>query len=86
MPTLLREPTVTLNKYDLAFLAWFERWGWQIHSYAGKIDVWTNDDARCPFKVTRPMIDRLEWAGKIERIFPQHAAVLDYVWVLSPNK
>lgn len=71
------------NGYDLSFLAWFERHGWQIHDHGGEIAVWTNGDAVCPFKVTRGMIARLEWAEKIERIFPRDAAVLDYVWVLK---
>lgn len=74
-----------LNKYDLAFLAWFERHGWQIHSFAGHIAVWTNGDAICPFRVSRGMLDRLERARRIERIFPTNAAVLDYTWALLPN-
>jgi hypothetical protein len=66
------------NGYDLAFLAWFQRDGWQIHQTPSGIDVWTNGDA---FTVTRGMIERLEWNDHIERIFPPHAATLDYVWI-----
>ena len=73
------------NEYDLAFVEWFASHGWQIHVTPSGVDVWTNGDARCPFRVTRGMIERLEWSGKIERIFPRDAAVLDYVWVISPN-
>lgn len=73
------------NEYDLAFVKWFASHGWQIHVTPSGVDVWTNGDARCPFRVTRGMIERLEWSGKIERIFPRDAAVLDYVWVISPN-
>lgn len=77
------EAVPVCNRYDLAFFAWFERNGWQIHCHCGQIDVWTNGDAVCPFKVTRGMIDRLEWGGLIERIFPRHAAVLDYTWAVK---
>ncbi len=73
------------NEYDLAFLEWFASHGWQIHVTPSGVEVWTHGDARCPFRVTRGMIERLEWSGKIERIFPRDAAVLDYVWVISPN-
>jgi hypothetical protein len=73
------------NEYDLAFVRWFASHGWQIHVTPSGVDVWTTGDARCPFRVTRGMIERLEWGGKIERIFPRDAAVLDYVWVISPN-
>ena len=74
------------NEYDLAFLELFASHGWQIHVTPSGVEVWTHGDARCPFRVTRGMIERLEWSGKIERIFPRDAAVLDYVWVISPNK
>ena len=73
------------NEYDLAFLELFASHGWQIHVTPSGVEVWTHGDARCPFRVTRGMIERLEWSGKIERIFPRDAAVLDYVWVISPN-
>lgn len=53
------------NKYDLAFLAWFQRHGWLIHDSWGQLDVWTNDDAYCHFRVTRGMIERLEAAGAL---------------------
>ena len=71
------------NGYDLAFLAWYQRHGWQIHQTPAGIDVWVNGDVPKPFTVTRGMIERLEWNGHIERIFPSHAAVLDYVWILK---
>lgn len=70
-----------INGYDLSFLAWFRAHGWQIHVMPSGIEVWSNDDTPCPFKVTQGMIDRLQWANLIERIFPAGAAVLDYVWI-----
>lgn len=71
------------NRYDLAFLDWFREHGWQIHVTPSGVDVWSNDDTPCPFRVTRGMIDRLEWSRKIERIFPYGTGILDYVWVLA---
>lgn len=71
------------NGYDMAFLAWYQRHGWQIHGGPTGVSVWTNGDATCPFTVTQGMIERLEWNGHIERIFPKDAAVLDYVWHLT---
>jgi len=76
-------PQNRCNGYDLAFLAWYQRHGWQIHQTPSGIDVWVNGDMPKPFTVTRGMIERLEWNGHIERIFPPHAATLDYVWHLK---
>ena len=78
-------PQNRCNGYDLAFHAWFIRHGWQIHRSPSGIDVWTNDDEKCPFKVTQGMIDRLEWNGLIERIFPPGSATLDYVYQTKAN-
>jgi hypothetical protein len=77
------KPQNRCNGYDLAFLDWFARHGWQIHQTPSGISVWTNNDATCPFTVTRGMIERLEWNGYIERIFPPGAASLDYVWAIK---
>lgn len=57
------------NKYDLAFLKWFKGHGIRIVVNAG-INVWTQDDANCPFKVTHQMIERLHLADEIKRFWP----------------
>ncbi len=68
------------NKYDLAFADWFDNWGWRIHSFFGEIKIWTNDDMRCPFKVTAGMVERLVEARRLQRIFPSDASLWDEFW------
>lgn len=66
MTTTMTKP----NGYDIAFMTWFHRNGWKIWRMASGIEVWTNDDAHCHFIVTDGMLDRLEGAGSIKRVFP----------------
>jgi hypothetical protein len=59
-----------MNGYELSFIRWFRRDGWQIRG----TEVWCQDpDDECPFKLTRPMVHRLELAGEIRRIWPTSA-------------
>lgn len=68
------------NKYDLSFLRWFHSSGWRIVVGYTRIEVWTSDDSRCPFKVTQGMVERLHEARLIERIFPDHATIHEEVY------
>jgi hypothetical protein len=61
-----------LNGYDISFLRWFRDRGWMIRG----VDVWCADtDNRCPFRLTRPMVQRLSAAGDIRRIYPDNAPI-----------
>lgn len=68
------------NGYDLSFLAWFRQFGWRVYRYCGQIQIWSNGDTRCPFKVTDGVIARLEASGQLERVWLS-GCVFDEWWI-----
>lgn len=72
-----------MNGYDQSFLEWFKKHGWRIRQGISQVDIWTNGDAHCPFKVDEGMISRLEAAGEIERFFPEQVCAWEDFWVLK---
>jgi hypothetical protein len=61
-----------MNGYEKSFIKWFRRDGWMIRG----TDVWHQDcDGICPYKLTRPMVQRLEAEGILLRIYPDNAPI-----------
>ena len=59
-----------MNGYETSFVKWFRKHGWQIRG----TDVWSDDgDTPCPFKLTDPMVARLEREGVLQKIWPESA-------------
>ena len=72
-----------MNGYDQSFLQWFSRHGCRIHRFINTIEIWTNGDARPVHQVTNGMIDRLETAGAIERVFPAGSNIHSEWWAVK---
>lgn len=72
------------NGYDRSFVEWFRSHGWRVWRHISGIEVWTFNDAHCPFRVTDGMIERLKSVGWLVQIFPPDSSIWEE-WYQTPE-